>query len=95
MRKRHKIYAVSKTQEATVLPRTVIAPTYFFAKISQPHAALLLLFREKSRAYRLTACKRAVLTPIHTLTTFHGYLRLRRKDTVALTIYRQNLFFRV
>ena len=39
---------------------------------SHPPAPLLLLFRKKSRSHRLTACKRAVFTPIGSLPTFCG-----------------------
>ena len=42
----------------------------FFYAEKYPPVSLLLLFREKPRSHRLTACKRAVLTPICPLPTF-------------------------
>ena len=46
--------------------------TFFFTK-KHPSATLLLLFCKWPRSYRLTPCKRAVLTSIYSLPTFYEY----------------------
>ena len=41
------------------------------------HAPSHLLFRKKSRSYRLSPCKRGLLTPIYSLPTFCGFASRR------------------
>ena len=52
--------------------RVALVPIFYFIKNQSP-APLFLLFRKRSRSHRLTACKRAVFTPICSLPTFCGF----------------------